>query len=714
MQSSFPHDLGQTLNTLRSKAGLKQADISKHLSIDTSRISRIETGDFSPSMEEIEAYLQAVGTELALDYLVFLRQEWKTLPRPPFTHPDRTTLWQAEQLLQRITVFDQPHIPKTLAGQADLYRGTVQRAADFLLPLSHTVAYIGDIGVGKTTFVCSHTNLLLAESDKAGLQHRMVLEAGAGGTTICEVSIRQGNTYGIQVDPLEDAEIYKLVGEFCAGLKSQSRNKPDGLDQEMGVSREIERALRNMTGLNRKRTKDETGKLHKHDPAVILAEECATLDELRAEVSGRLVLWKRLERAVQFDATSDTDGLQWLKETFLSINNGRDPRFSLPKRISIIVPNELLPAPHYEFEVVDTKGIDGISIRPDLQSFADDPRSLLVLCSKFNSAPDISIQIFLKHLLAIGQEHTVRERIVLLVLPRPEEAQAIKDETGSVVETVEEGYEIKKEQVEAQLHAIGVDQVSVYFSNVGMDNPSIVSMALIQHIQQLRASWGRQIINMSLAIENLIENQEREHAQIAQREVTKDLGIFLNSYHQIPNPTPSIHLPLIRTIEETNARTVWASARRKGSWSNLDVFYHLGSGGAADTRNRTNKIFDELDGIIKNRLDNSDLSPAHPFLQALQTNIALWRSAFLESVRRSGELTFRPALEDDREFWDTCEQMYGQGLPYRQRVAQEFQKWFADPKHQHLFNLFEDRVQKVWRQEFLNHLAEAVQQTPAE
>ena len=57
--------------------------------------------------------------------------------------------------------------------------------------LEHTIAFVGDIGVGKSSAICGLTGLLLAAEPKVGgpLSRRVVLEAGSGRTTLCEVQL---------------------------------------------------------------------------------------------------------------------------------------------------------------------------------------------------------------------------------------------------------------------------------------------------------------------------------------------------------------------------------------------------------------------------------------------------------------------------------------------------------------------------------------------
>jgi len=59
--------------------------------------------------------------------------------------------------------------------------------------------------------------------------------------------------------------------------------------------------------------------------------------------------------------------LEWLKETFEKVNNGRHPEFTLPRRIEVVVPNALLAADDLSIRFIDTKGIDRTAARADLE-----------------------------------------------------------------------------------------------------------------------------------------------------------------------------------------------------------------------------------------------------------------------------------------------------------------------------------------------------------
>src|SRR5262245_48960718 len=96
-------NIGRILAQVREQAGTTQASLAKAMGSNTTRVFRIESGEVAPTDEEIEAYLRAVNTELALDCLSYLHAEWADLTlRPVFPHPDWQTLQTIDQQLARI------------------------------------------------------------------------------------------------------------------------------------------------------------------------------------------------------------------------------------------------------------------------------------------------------------------------------------------------------------------------------------------------------------------------------------------------------------------------------------------------------------------------------------------------------------------------------------------------------------------------------------
>lgn len=709
-QFAVPSDAGRALAELRKVAGKSQADVSRALSIDASRVSRIETGDVSLSATDIQTFVDALGTKRAHEYLAYLKRPFRVLTRPEFSHPNRETLCNADEYLQRLEDFvTAPDLPGPLVRQADMFRDTLLRSAAYIANLDHSIAYIGEIGIGKTTVVCMQTGLVLDGVDKAGLE-KIVLEFGRGGITICEVRIKYNDRFGLIVEPCPDAEVYRLVDDLCAGLWNQGDPSGDDERQERGVPRDINRALRNMAGLNRQRRKGPDGKPIRFDLAKELLTRFSRLDDFRAEFSSRLKLWQRKRREAWHESAARESGPIWLRRMFAEINNGRNSEFPLPQRVTVHVPSEMLRKHGYVLEMIDTKGVDRTAIMPDLQSCIDDPRTLTLLCSRFTQAPDVSLQALIEHLASTGAERALRERVGMLVLAHDTEALGMKDDSGVLAESEAEGYELRREQVEAELARVGAPDLPVHFFNAKTETPEAITRSLVAQITAMRDAHVRKISEVTAAIEQLIKNRDEQHALAAQQEVNKKLRVFADQHQKLgPRKRPA-YASLVSAFRSLHPSTVWATTRRSGSWPGLDVFFYLGAGTESDARLRSDGRLDGLKEVIRNMLGDDDLSPAHRFLKQLLSAVDNWRDSFLEAVRRSGEFTYRPQLESSDELWSACEDLYGRGLPYRVEVANKVQEWFENDERDHLHTQLESRVDEAWQLQVLeplNNISEA-------
>jgi len=187
--------VGKDLERLRRNAEggkLNQAKLAEVLKTDKSRISRIETAEIVPDSDEVLRIAEAIGTAESRDYAAYFREQWTVLEKPPYWHPSRTQLAEAEKFLSDIDCFlTKPQTTEAAKAQANLHRETILAAAEYLRSLQHTVAFVGDIGVGKSSAICGLTGLMLAPESKAGtaLSRRVVLEAASGRTTLCEVQL---------------------------------------------------------------------------------------------------------------------------------------------------------------------------------------------------------------------------------------------------------------------------------------------------------------------------------------------------------------------------------------------------------------------------------------------------------------------------------------------------------------------------------------------
>ena len=118
-------------------------------------LSRVETGERQLAREELEAILSAIGSEEARNLSKVLSREWKFLPRPPLDHPDQDLLWTAEEVAQELVKFrDREDVRHAFERRLSEFLAEIERTANLLLKRDHQIAFIGSIGIGKSTAIC--------------------------------------------------------------------------------------------------------------------------------------------------------------------------------------------------------------------------------------------------------------------------------------------------------------------------------------------------------------------------------------------------------------------------------------------------------------------------------------------------------------------------------------------------------------------------------
>ena len=711
--------VGTDLARLRESAQMKQSQVAESLGVDTSRISRIETGQFEPDGTEVVRFAEAIGRPEALDYAAFTKSSWSHIPKPGFWHPSRTDLQQAEKFFVKLSEFVQR--PQTTDGpkaQANLHRESLMRAVEFLTDTNHSIAFVGEIGVGKSTAICGITGLLLPPDPKApaSLSKRVVLETGAGNTTLCEVHLRSEgkNFFGLVASPQSQEDVFRCVSDFCSWVVDTCRGQngdPATEHESRGVSEELNKALRNMARLARISEKTPEGKTLRIDPAMDLARSCngnsaQQTAELTAEVLKRMRLDQRNTTEFRFEATDLVAGLRQLRDLFANVNKGLLPDVSLPRRIDLIVPLQLLGERPFNLRVIDTKGIDDTAIRPDIRAYLDDSRTVTVLCSGFRNAPDMTLKLLMENLVSTGADKALNERVVLLVLARAQEVADTQDDVGNRAETTEEGYRIQHDRVSWKLNEVKASQdLPILFLDVLNDDNHTVVEQVAGAVTRLRDLHSKRIGQIGRAIEELIQRHGEEQTQKAQEKVRNRLRIFISQHLSPASSAHDFHDSLISAARNTNARTVWASTTRKGTWPGMEAYHLLGTGTAIDVQRRTQPIFARLDGLLENMLGDTELEPARDYVNELRRNIPTWRERFLNEATVSGREIFRAELFVDDSVWKKCVDYWGQKdrYGYRNRIADCLKEWCEG--HPHLAEATERHIQSGWRDGFLKPLA---------
>jgi transcriptional regulator with XRE-family HTH domain len=652
------------LRAARESAGLNQAALATRLEVSGSVLSRLEKAD-TTDRAMAWRYLEAVATPESAAIREFYTLDWRISERPPFHHPDRAILWEVERTLQALESFEQESsFDPILARPVHTLRSRLMSSIRFLYRIDHGIAWIGSIGVGKTTALAYATNLTIANSNG---QPQSVFPVGRGRTTVCEVLVKLAPAFGIVVESLSNDDVRTLVSELVGGVIK------DG-----GLSAEHDRVLRSMADL-RRRPMTEGGKRAYVDPIREMISAGNTTEDIITQIMVRLNLGARTQNQIILSDKRER-GLEWLAENVEKINFGQHPDFSVPARITVLLPSKLLRTSPYDISVADTKGVEGTTTqRPDLQFQIDDPRTLSVLCTRFEDAPGAVPLAFLRDLGEVGADAIERGRVCLLVLPRGDEALGVRGDSEVISETRDEGYFVREDQIRHALATHNVPEVPVVFYDAMRDNPQPLWQRLNDQVSEIRRNHAERASRLVAASSALIENADAARSQEARVQISAAIDRVVASYRELPSASRAAHQNLIEQIREGHSSSIAASMNRRGAWTNFSVHHMLGVGVRADANARTSDLFIRVDAqLVDLSMQFEQLADVRQMLGALRDELNDRRQEFLAQALTMGGEAFKSYLDDAQDLWRRCMSRWGHGPGYRGEVAEMVQRWFEE------------------------------------
>ena len=599
------------------------------------------------------------------------------------------TLHEAiENLMKKLP--DESATRKQLANHRELY----DDAVCYLSNPAQRLAFIGNIGTGKTTAICHLLGLL--DGDEP------ILSTGSGRTTLCEVEITTGLQLEIEVTPHSQSEIKSYLIDFAQYLHIPDITESDNSDS-FKLSAEVERALRNMLELRVSRTKDAEGKRVTSDSAKIFAADYPSIETLTEGLLKRINLSARYQ--TRFTNDDGNNHNEWLHSTFKAINSCTHPNVSLAKHVRIVVPITLFDNIDYTLSIIDTKGVDQTVNRVDLDSCLTNNRTISVLCCRFNEAPDKTMSGLLKLAKDAGLSQRIEKETVLLILDRDSEAEKVIDIDGPVGEKVE-GREIRAEQVVNDLkHTLQLDNLDVQFFDVKTDDPKRLNKLLVEKVSALRDHYAQSITDIEKAISDIETELISKSAEAAKTQVKNTLEPWIKKAQSCSPALREYFLLLINDIKNkgTYAASVRASVNRRGEWHNLDYYQLLASGSREQVVDQIGTMKNELIVLIDNMLSQNELQPAYALLKQLKQTTEKRLGDIYQKAFAKGRAVYEEKLSSDDLLWSNLFNEWGMGSGYKDRVSGHSGSWFQRIKYPELESSVTSQVAEEW-QRYVNEI----------
>jgi transcriptional regulator with XRE-family HTH domain len=684
----------EVLKHVRDKKRMSQAAVAAAMGTVPSVLSKLQRSE-EVEPELAERYLEAIGSDLAGEVREFYSRHWLASDPPSFLHPDREVLWRIDGALASLAKFEKSgKYRPILRGPIDLLRGELTSVLQYLGRRDHTIAWVGDIGVGKTTALAHAVGLLVG--DGRG-QRKPAFPVGSGRTTLCETEVRVSTTYGVAVEPLQNEEVIRLARDLVSALAPGATG--------VGVPAEINRALRNMAGMRTKRELVGEEEFQVIDPVADLLDSGLTIDETVDRFTAAMRLTERKHRQALLPEGS-IDGLKWLSTLVSKINNGQDELFGIPRRITVLIPSDNLSADGQVLSVVDTRGVEGTTQRPDLIAHRDDARTLIVLCAKFADAPGTSPTRFLEDTRSSGSDAWERNRLCLLVLPRGEEALQLPG-LDEPVSSRAEGYAIRKQDIAHALVKAKAEGTPVYFFDAHADKPARIWEQLRAQVSRMRKAYEDRAISAVEGVENLIKNVDLIKTGEARRRIEEASRLLLKQVRRLPETVRPAYLNLLDQLEATHPSSIAASIVREGEWETFDITSILGMGVRIDANKRIAEHSSRIEFKLQEfEADHAELRDVTESVQAIRTLIAEGRQEFLTIAHAIGRDAYGHLISRTREIWERSERRYGLGPGYKHEVASYWREFFesGDQPQNEARRAIDGRLQKAWEQTVLERL----------
>ncbi|WP_458095477.1 helix-turn-helix domain-containing protein [Roseomonas sp. WA12] len=693
-------DLGLALARVREGAGLTQRELAARLSVHQTSLSRLEQGSRGCDPLLLRRYLRAVGTREAITLLASIEAPWRHLPVPSLLHPDIDALSGIEQGLCTLADIQQRSSASPgMMSLASLLYARLRRIGLFLVRRDHRIAFVGEAGSGKTLALCRLAGLFLHPRDQ-GDTRLALLEVAGGSRTICEVEVRSGRGFSIEVEPMDPEEVQRHVRDLCRVVTERNNwLASDAIAIPVGPPQEVERALLSMAGFLKDAPKDPAGK----EEAIAGLARRLPGKELLADIMVRLALWRRTRRITEFDGDDCDAGRAWLQDTFAAVCSGRHPDFPLPAKIIVTVPADFSNL-SYRWSFTDTPGTRGGSLEPRLLPVLSDPRTILVFCSPCRSAPDEAIALFLRSVLQTRRETNLATRAAILVTVRQGDAAGLPGPSGSGPQQVVLDLVERETSIQGALARLGIEDVSVLAFDAARGNRENLEQFFAERVTRLRKEYLDDATAVLAAVEELRCALGSPGAQARPEALLSSLQTFTGHNQVLRGGLLDVGETIVDALKGLSSQAVRAVIHGRGVSRAVDIYHHVGSSTVREIARRLPRLGVLLDGRSEARSEASTgIGPFTYTSSAVLLEVTDLEADFLAAVERYAGEAWRRHLWSDSSFWSGLEDLDLTGVPFKEQDVSRLRSWMVD--HQSISDEIEAFIQRAWREVLIDRLS---------
>ncbi len=582
-------------------------------------------------------------------------------------------------------MLESPDTSSRIAEVATQRIESIKRSIQYLAHNEHRIAFVGQIGIGKSSMIGILGGLLVGEppTDRSSLKANSVLAVGAGGTTVCEVRIRtarstEQDSVRLTIEPYSVEEMRREIRIFAADewarRNSSTASKSD--DDKDPTPREVQRVIRNMTGLaERKEAAAEAGsKKRPVDPLDDAIAQHDSAGSLANYLVDKASLLSRTDTEWQWP--SDENAYRDLKRRFDDINHGRTPTAMLPQRIIITLPRALPRlAEEFDVEVIDTRGFDGhLSGRRDIQELLRDDRALVVVCVPFRDAPGESVKSLLSDIVADVEFRAAVGRVQLVLMDHGD-AEGVNGSDGDR----EFGQQLKQTECARALQAIGLnglddDHAITAFDTLN-DDPQELLTSIEHRLRRMRSDVNKTLTEQTLDARAFLDNIEDVKLELARSEVDRRLRITLEANR--PSGIP-MRDPLEGLYSAINiwrfASQVYATCRRHGRYAGMDAFAAVRTGASKAVTEWFRPLDMAIAGAFRAINHDDEFTEVLSHVRLRETQ---YKEAHVASIRNYADAILSEVDDalTDANIWDKCASEWGAGSGFKSRITAHLQEW---------------------------------------